>query len=167
MELDNINERVKRPVFLTVLCILTFVSTGFGVLSGVSGLLGGAPSEEEIVNSNIQINQTIEQFQKLKMDGFIHLLKQIQAMTEEIYANFYVYNLLNFLIICLGLAGAIYMFKGKKIGFYMYVGYSFAGIILLYIMISSVNIPLILTVLQLVLSAIFVFMYSRNLWWMK
>ncbi len=167
MELDNSLEKEKRPVFLTVLCILTFVSTGFGALSGISGLFGGAPSEEEVVNSNIQVNQSIEQFQKLKWDGMVHILKQLQAMTEEVYANFYVYNLLSFLIVALGLAGAIFMFQGKKIGFYMYIAYSLAGTILTYIMISTANIPTILTVFQLLISGIFVLMYSRNLWWMK
>ena len=32
----------KRPTFLTVLCILTFIGSGLGVLGGILGLLGSS-----------------------------------------------------------------------------------------------------------------------------
>jgi hypothetical protein len=41
--LDNMNAgEAKRPTFLTVLCILTFIGSGLGVLGGILGLLGSS-----------------------------------------------------------------------------------------------------------------------------
>tara|TARA_B100001758_G_C18229857_1_gene514782 strand:+ start:116 stop:559 length:444 start_codon:yes stop_codon:yes gene_type:complete len=36
------NDENKRPGFLTVLCILTFVGSGLGVLGGILGLIGSS-----------------------------------------------------------------------------------------------------------------------------
>ena len=36
------NDVAKRPGFLTVLCILTFVGSGLGVLGGILGLIGSS-----------------------------------------------------------------------------------------------------------------------------
>lgn len=38
----NTNETQGRPTFLTVLCILTFVGSGLGVLGGILGLVGSS-----------------------------------------------------------------------------------------------------------------------------
>ena len=43
MSETNDNESVKRPGFLTTLCILTFIGSGLGVLGGILGL-GGSSS---------------------------------------------------------------------------------------------------------------------------
>jgi hypothetical protein len=41
--LDNMNAgEAKRPTFLTVLCILTFIGSGLGVLGGILGLVGSS-----------------------------------------------------------------------------------------------------------------------------
>jgi hypothetical protein len=41
--LDNTNAgSAKRPSFLTVLCILTFIGSGLGVLGGILGLIGSS-----------------------------------------------------------------------------------------------------------------------------
>lgn len=41
--LDNVNAgSAKRPSFLTVLCILTFIGSGLGVLGGILGLIGSS-----------------------------------------------------------------------------------------------------------------------------
>ncbi|MCO5259932.1 MAG: hypothetical protein M9916_07295 [Crocinitomicaceae bacterium] len=40
--LDSVNGGNQRPTFLTVLCILTFIGSGLGVLGGLMGLMGSA-----------------------------------------------------------------------------------------------------------------------------
>jgi hypothetical protein len=41
--LDNMNEgTAQRPTFLTVLCILTFIGSGLGVLGGILALVGSS-----------------------------------------------------------------------------------------------------------------------------
>lgn len=42
MSETNENESVKRPGFLTTLCILTFIGSGLGVLGGILGLVGSS-----------------------------------------------------------------------------------------------------------------------------
>ena len=39
-DLESLN--VERPTFLTVICILTFIGSGFGLLGGLAGLTGSA-----------------------------------------------------------------------------------------------------------------------------
>ncbi len=40
--LDSMNEAGKRPSFLTVLCILTFIGSGLGIIGGLLGLVGSS-----------------------------------------------------------------------------------------------------------------------------
>lgn len=93
--LDNTQEQAKRPTFLTVLCILTFISSGLGTLlyllatiafGVVSGMLESIPGGEMMADAGM--------------------------------AFFAVY----FILSAASLFGAIMMWKLKKTGFYLYTG---------------------------------------------
>jgi hypothetical protein len=100
----------KLPVFLKVLCILTYVGAGIGILSGIYGIL--------TFNSSLQqMEQTQELFEMSdnRMFGDMSEFLEVNrkwGFTVQIMA--FVGNLL-----CL--FGALYMWKLKKIGFYLYV----------------------------------------------
>ncbi len=46
-EIDNemIQQEEQRPTFLTVLCILTFITTGLSIFSAISSFLSGPLSD--------------------------------------------------------------------------------------------------------------------------
>jgi len=92
-------EAEERPTFLTVLCVLTFIGSGLGVLGGISMSLGmGA------------------------------MMAAIPGM-EDVSAGGTTYFALGTVLAAASLFGAIQMWKLKKMGFFIYAGASVLGII--------------------------------------
>lgn len=89
MEEQNVQTN-QRPVFLTVLCILTFIATGLGLLFGIIGLVAAGAIE------------SFAQYLPIGVDGGI------------------VKSIISLLLIVASLYGAIQMWKLKKLGFYIY-----------------------------------------------
>lgn len=166
-QLENNQEEAKRPTFLLVLCILTFVNTGFTILGGISGVLSGPPSKEEIKASNVELAKSIEQLEKVNLEYWIDVLKRIQLMTESFYANFVAYNAVAILVAMAGVAAAALMLKGKKLGFHVYIGYSFLYVLQAYLFVSAAVIPSFIVIVNLLVAGLFVLLYSRNLNWLN
>ena len=167
--LDNINDELQpRPKFLTVLCILTFISTGISLLSGLYNLVFvGKQSEETMLNAQVAMTNSINEMNDLGMTGFADMMEKINRMSIEINDNFYLASVVTLLSVGLGLYGAFKMWNGFKMGFHLYIVYNLVTIGAIYLYVSPGNIPSFVVIFNLVLSAIFVFMYSRNLKWMK
>ncbi len=92
----------KRPVFLTVLCILTFIGAGFAILSELVVLF--LPSS----------------FMEGMQVQFADMLGEEKA--EEMVASFVLQSRLapyQLVLSILSLTGAIMMFQLKRIGFYL------------------------------------------------
>ncbi len=166
-QLENNQEEEKRPTLLLVLCILTFVNTGFTVLGGLMGILSGKPSSEEIKVSKVQMAQSIDQLEKLNMDYWVDVIKRIQLMTEAMYANFVAYNAVSILVAIAGVAAAFLMLKGKKLGFHVYICYSFLYVLQGYLFVSAAVIPTFIIIINLLIAGVFVLLYSRNLNWLN
>lgn len=97
------NQQNKRPAFLTVLCILTFIGAGFSILSELFVLF--LPSS----------------FMEGMQGQFADMLGEGKA--EEMVASFALQKTLapyELLLSILSLAGAILMFRTKRMGFYLY-----------------------------------------------
>ena len=93
----------KRPVFLTVLCILTFIGAGFAILSELVVLF--LPSS----------------FMEGMQVQFADMLGEEKA--EEMVASFVLQSRLapyQLVLSILSLTGANKMFQLKRIGFYLY-----------------------------------------------
>ena len=98
----------KRPAFLLVLCILTFVASGFGVIMGLVNFSGLNDVETQFRNASAGSDPlTQEMFDTLDIAG----IQKIQDLA----------NILGIIASLLCIAGAIIMFKMKKIGFLPYV----------------------------------------------
>lgn len=94
----------KRPVFLTVLCILTFIGAGFSVLSALIMLFLPAS------------------FMEGMQGQFVDMLGEDKA--DEMVASMTLATKLapyQFVLSLLSLVGAIMMFQLKRLGFYLYV----------------------------------------------
>jgi len=92
MEEQNVQTTNQRPTFLTVLCILTFIATGLGLLFGLIGLVAAGAIE------------SFSQYLPVGVDGGI--FKAIITLV----------------LVAASLYGAIQMWKLKKLGFYIYAG---------------------------------------------
>ncbi|GAB5418819.1 MAG: hypothetical protein Crog4KO_02010 [Crocinitomicaceae bacterium] len=143
----------KRPVFLTVLCILTWVGSGFSLLSGLIGLITG-PGEEyaEIMNTPDASGM---------LDGL--------ASFEDFLFWSNVSNGVGIGVAILCILGAVFMFQQKKMGFFLYTGGSIIGVIIAAVAMNVLMPPMlawvgyIMVVLSGVISAAFIIMYAVNL----
>ena len=90
MEEQNVQTTNQRPTFLTVLCILTFISTGLGLLFGLIGIVAAGAIE------------SFAQYLPVPVDSGIFK------------------SIITLVLIAGSLYGAIQMWKLKKLGFYIY-----------------------------------------------
>ncbi len=157
----------KRPTLLTVLCILTFVSIGINMLTLLVQLVAGPSSEEEILAERVELSRAISQMQDAGMDGVAQMMEQFMAMTAQIQENFYFAMAISLVTYVVGFFGVLKMFQGEKIGFHLYIVYNLLSIGGIYLYVSPNNIPSMSIIFGLILSGAFIFMYSRNLSWLK
>lgn len=157
----------KRPTFLKVLCILTFISTGMGIVSLLFNTASGPMNEDQIIELKVEMAKNISQMKELQMDGFVNVFEQIEKMSLSINEHFYASSLVAFLVMVLGLYSALTMWKGRKLGFHLYIIYNLVAIAQTYLFVDAAYVPTFVVVVNLIVSAIFIFMYSRNLHWMN
>lgn len=166
-ELDIENRPQERPVFLKVLCILTWISTGFSLIGAFIQLLMGPMTEEQLTESRVQMAEAISEMERSGMDAFSSFFEQAQGLSEDLQSHFYLAIAVAIISPLLGLFGALKMWQGRKIGFHLYIIYCLISIGGIYLYAHPSNIPTLSVVFGLIFSAGFVFMYSRNLNWMK
>jgi hypothetical protein len=96
----------KRPTFLTVLCILTFVGSGLGILGALNGLFITTPAD------------SFEAFEQIGDQGMDYMVPdRAEFLKWSMYTN--VSNLIASLM-CLG--GALLIWRQQKTGFFVYTG---------------------------------------------
>lgn len=160
-------QRDPRPGFLTVLCVLSFISTGLSLISGLVNFVLGPSSEEEMLEAKVEMTKAISDLKEVGMASWVDFMEKVQAMTEQINDNFYLASTLSLITVIIGFYGVIKMWKGFKIGFHLYIAYCLLSIVTLYLYISPENIPSWLVIFNLLFSGLFIFMYSRNLKWLR
>ena len=156
-----------RPAFLTVLCVLSFVFIGFSLLFGLIGLAGGPMNEEQLLDYSVQLTKSADEMRSLDMESFAVMMEQIGRMTVSVNNHFYLNSIFSLIIIGSGLFGVIKMMQGHKIGFHLYIIYSLASIGQIYMFVSPAHIPSFIVIFNLLISGIFILMYSRNLKWLS
>ncbi len=156
----------KRPKFLTVLCILTFISTGMDILSGFPKLFGGPMRTEQMDEQKVEMAKSIDQMRELNMESLVVMLEKLERMMEGLNAHFYASTSVALVVLMTGISAAILMWMGRKIGFHVYIAYSFISVLQVYLFVPPSDIPSIIIILNLLISGVFIFMYSRNLKWL-
>ncbi len=130
----------KRPQLLSILCILTFIGSGIGV----------------IVFLMVAIN----------FEATIEALKVLDAEMPE--ANFMLaaprdFFLVSFLLSAFSLLGAVMMWNLRKIGFHIYTSSQLIYLVIPLIYFGGETNPLF----NIMLTALFVYLYARNLPFMR
>lgn len=170
MEEQNIlagENQPKRPTFLKVLCILTFVATGFTFLTVVPRLLMGPLSEDALANMVMLFDNFAENMREVNMYSLADFYEKTKLMTIDANQNFYLANSVNLIMTLLGLLAAIRMWQGYKIGFHLYIVYNLIALGGIYLYTPASHIPTAMVIINLLFSSLFIFLYSRNLNWMK
>lgn len=147
----------KRPTFLTVICILTFIGSGLGLLGAIVGIFSSDMNEETFRMASSTLSDT-------PFGGFNF---------EEMIRWQKIMNLSNLGGAALCLTGALLMWKLKKIGYFIYVPGalipSIIGFIGIQKMMSGMmaGFGMIGVVAGAVFSVAFIIMYGANLKHMK
>lgn len=105
-QFDAVEQPAKLPVFLKVLCILTFVGSGMGVLGALMSLMMGRFSERVMTNAN-EFTDGMYDRMGINIDEMIRW---------SAYSNY-----ANLLGSAMCLTGALLMWKLKKTGYFLYV----------------------------------------------
>lgn len=132
----NSNEQKKRPELLSVLCILTFIGSGLGVISNLFVLTSYSSIQELISAGN------------LTFPGI-----------EIIFSVDKSYFLTGFILSSISLFGAYNMWNLKKIGFHIYTIAQIFLLIVPYFYFHNFGFPYF----GLLITATFVFLYKSNL----
>ena len=157
----------KRPTLLTVIAILSLIWIGFGLIGGLVSLGSGPISEEALRTISIENARQKQEMRDLGFDWGVRTIEQSEKMMMEINEHHYFAKGLEILIYGIGLVGVVFMLRRRKLGFHMYIIYSLLAVGGPYLYVSVVNIPSFITITTVVISALFIFLYSRNLSWMK
>jgi len=167
MEIENQNESIKRPTFLVVLSVFSLISISSGLLTSILGLISG-PMEDYQVDEIIGQNMAgVTQLQEMGEVYWSDITLKILNLVKYTNENFYLDRLINLGAYAIGLSGVIFMLKGKKLGFHLYIVYNLIALISNYASAPASEIPSFYFILFGIISSVFIFMYSRNLKFMK
>src|SRR5574343_109523 len=166
-QIDNFQEQEERPSFLKVLCILSSISNGIALISGLFNLVTGPFSEEKMLEQRVDMMKSIDELKTLEMNGMAELFEKIQRMTESMNAQFYYVQTVSLIVVTIGVFGVFKMWNRSKLGFHLYIIYSLLSVLTGYLFVAPVDVPSVVVIFNLIISGIFILMYSRNLKWMK
>ena len=149
-------ETGKLPVFLKVLCILTFIGSGIGILMAIYSMTNMNASIEQLEESR----RAFEQARLGSLDGQI-------AATEKWGMFSYI---MSFVGSSLCLLGALLMWRLKKIGYFLYIPGHIIPLVASFIFANSMgsgsgfmsSFVYIALIFQVVLAIAFIIMYGVN-----
>jgi hypothetical protein len=164
--IDSLNNN-ERPKALKVLCILSFVNLGISFLGIISQFLSGPASKKDMLLQRAEMSKNIEQLENMDADYAVDAIHKLTAMAESLNDSFYAVSIATLMCSSLGLFGVLKMWNGAKIGFHFYIIYSLITVGQVYLFVSPTSIPSFIVVWNLVIAGLFIYLYSRNLKWMK
>ncbi|MEP7145138.1 MAG: hypothetical protein ABI707_19785 [Ferruginibacter sp.] len=164
--LQDYEQPAARPVFITVLCILTFIGSGWGLISqGIKYATANTQAAaismaKEKANEDLQSHNENDPGSKFAKK----MVNSISASPETIRKA----ALCDMAAALLCLAGAFMMWSLKKTGFYLYVAGTLVGVISPFVIFGGSNvISLLSSVVVGFIGVIFVILYGVNLKYMK
>ncbi len=141
-------ETAKRPTFLTVLCILSFIAAGIGVVASILGYVGMQAAE----NMGMSLSNSME-----GMEGMQSMPGMEDAMSMMTHAKTLL--IVGIVVTLIALYGVIQMWKQKKMGFYIYTGAQLLGIIVPIVIAGMAA----FSTMGVLFSVAFIVMYGLNL----
>ena len=157
----------KRPTGLWILFILTTISAGLSLLSALTNLLQGPPNQSVIKQMKAEMAQSMKIAKEVKSDFLIEFIEKMSVISDATIQNFTLFNGLSFIFYAIGMAGAVLMFRGLKLGFHLYISYSLLVLIQYYFIVDPSQVPWMILLANGLVSLLFVLLYSRHLNWMK
>lgn len=164
MQADTTTAITTRPTFLTVLCILSFLGSSWGIITGTISYLT-ANTASELTKVSMQDSQ-----EKLDSMGGSKLAEKIMADAQASTSpeNLKKMGLVTIISSVITLLGAILMFGLKKSGFWLYLLGSVIAIVMPIVIYGAGSLVSIVSVLGAAfIGVLFVILYGLNLKYLK
>lgn len=139
----------QRPTFLTTLCVLTFIGSGWAVLSNLFSIFMA-----EAVNQSMQAEQYSH------MAGFlassVEVMQTLALHAREI-------ALIGLVLGLLSILGAVLMFSLRRAGFYLYVAAQMLMLFVTPYFAGFSSVVLLGMFFSCVITLLFIILYALNL----
>ena len=166
--MEHINStEIKRPVFLKVLVVLSCIYIGLSIIGSLGAIIRGPYTTAEIDEAQVEAYKSIDEMNEVGYTDFAEIMSDSLRIEHFVNDNIYVNSILTLIILGFGLYGVISMYNGKKRGFHIYIIYNLLASTVIYVSVPMSNVPVTFLMIGLGISALFVWMYSRNLKFMK
>lgn len=155
-----------RPTFLLVVCILTFIGSGWSILSNLfsvftAGLMNSTMNMEQYSNMVGEMeNGGASSFLSGFLNSSMEVLQVTAAHAREIAVMQLVLSLVSLL-------GAILMFRLRRMGFYLYTAAQILALFILPYFAGFSSLVIIGMLWSALISIIFIVMYAVNLKYMR
>jgi hypothetical protein len=154
----------KRPTFLTVLCILSFIAIGITIITSVVGYAGMSALSsfggefENAWNEGMAELEDAEGLDDLSA-AWGEAMGEIGGGVSTLIEYASLLLIIGILVAIIALIGVIMMWKLKKVGFFIYTGAQLIGILLPVVIAGSIAFSTVGTFF----SVAFIVMYGLNL----
>ncbi len=158
----------SRPQFLAVICILTFIGSGWGIIGGIIQFATSEKQAQQIVITKKKAASDIQK--KGDNNAGSHFAeKMVNSMTTAFTAaNFRKAGIAAIIGALFCLAGALMMWRLKRIGFYSYIIGVIIGIVSPFIIYGSDNLMAIISSIGVgFIGMVFIILYGVNMKYMK
>ncbi len=161
-EIEEIQEETKMPMFLKVLCILSFIYIGMILIPAIFGLFSGPLTETELNESFQQVSSLVpNSMNKKEKEKVLELAYEKQKVMNDKY---YLNATVNIWVYSLGFFGVFKMFKKRqRSGYYLYVAYSILSVVALYLVLPIKLISTEEITMLILWSGFMVSLYTMNL----
>jgi hypothetical protein len=160
--LYTMTENNKRPVFLTVLCILTFVGSSIIIVKNLIALAVSPmiSSMKDVAES--QMDQSMGQMSGAS-PGFASLMQKFMGLGMSALEHFKGILLIQITAAAIALAGALLMWKLRKTGFYVFIGAKVILVLAVFTILGANGMALLAVVGSFLVAAVFITLYALNL----
>lgn len=162
--IDSIElETPKRPTFLTVLCILTFVVSGYHFIQALIGIFINESVDTSGFNEvSEQMYESMENMDAQGREFMQQFIDAIQVTITAIFENAVTIGIFEMLASALGIFGAILMFKLNKKGYFLYILAKVVGVVVPLIIIGVNILTLSIYGFIAVIGILFIVLYGLN-----
>lgn len=158
----------ERPTFLTVLCILTFVVSGYFFVQSLIGIF--VNSSMDMTSFNEVTEQLYESMEEMEGEQRVFMQRLIDGMQITVNAvieNAVSLGIFEMITSLLGILGAVLMFRLNKKGYYLYIIAKIIGVVAPLAIIGVNILTISLYGFIAIIGILFIVLYGVNLKYMR
>jgi len=123
-------QKPNRPTFLTVLCIITFVVSGYFFVQSLLGIFVNNSLDTTAFNEIIsQLYESMDEMEGQEQAFMQKIIDGFQITVNSIIENAVSLGIFEMLTSVLGILGAVLMFRLNKKGYYLYILAKIVGVV--------------------------------------